>query len=135
MFNPTREEVRRFFHDTWRKYGEKNPMSGLEAMAIDIILAHPEYRIVLEEPDLADGMESNPFLHMSLHLAVSEQLSINQPFGIVKRYEGLLEKTGSRHDALHVLMACLEKMLGHAQQYHTPPDQEHYFECLQRHLS
>ena len=103
------------------------PISPLESMALDIVLAHPEYHGMLIEPDLAEGLEINPFLHMSLHLAVSEQLSINQPFGILSRYEKLLEKKGSRHEALHELMICLEEMLKSGK-----PDQAHYFDCLDR---
>lgn len=132
MFTPTREEVRRFFSETWQKHRENMLMSAMESMVLDIILAHPEYHAVLEDPDLAEGFEENPFLHMSLHLAIAEQLSIDQPSGITARYETLLAKTGNRHDALHLLMACLEEMLRHARKDNTPPDQAHYFDCLDR---
>lgn len=109
-------------------------MSPIEAMALEAIVAHPEYHAVLDDPDSADLLEDNPFLHLSLHLAVAEQLSIDQPFGIRARYERLLEKTKSRHDALHVIMECLGEMVWIAQRNASPPDQEIYFGCMDRHI-
>ena len=135
MFNPTRDEVRRFFCETWRKHRANALMSPIETMALDAILAHPEYHAALEDPDLSETMEQNPFLHLSLHLAVAEQLSINQPFGITERYERLLARAASRHDALHRVMDCLGEMIRHSQRHNTPPDQAIYFECMDRRLS
>ena len=132
MFNPTRDEVRQFFCETWRKHRENTLMSPIETMALDAILAHPEYHAALEDPALSDTMEQNPFLHLSLHLAVAEQLSINQPFGIRERYERLLAKAASRHDALHRVMDCLGEMIWQSQRHNTPPDQAIYFECMDR---
>jgi hypothetical protein len=134
MFNPTRDEVRHFFCETWRKYGSKTVMSPIEAMALEAIVAHPEYHAVLDDPDSAERLEDNPFLHLSLHLAVAEQLSIDQPFGIRARYERLLEKTKSHHDALHAIMECLGEMVWIAQRNASPPDQEIYFNCMDRHI-
>ncbi len=134
MFNPTREEVRQFFCETWRKHRENTLMSPLETMALDAILAHPEYHAALEDPELSETLEQNPFLHLSLHLAVAEQLSINQPFGIKERYERVLAKAASRHDALHRVMECLGEMIWHSQRHNTPPDQAIYFECMDRQL-
>lgn len=135
MFNPTREEVRQFFCDSWRKYGEKTLMSPIESMALDAMLAHPEYHPVLEDPGLAERLPENPFLHLSLHLAVAEQLSIDQPSGIKARFDALLAKADSRHDALHRVMECLGEMIWHAQSHNAPPDQAVYFDCLDRQLS
>lgn len=130
MFTPTREEVRRFFHETWRK--RDSVVASIESMALDIMLAHPQYHPILEHPEAAEELEENPFLHMSLHLALAEQLSIDQPAGIGLRYRKALERTGDVHSALHVLMSCLEEMLMHAQQEKSPPDPDRYFECLDR---
>ncbi len=132
MFNPTRDEVRQFFCETWRKHRESTPMTPIESMALDAILAHPEYHAALEDPTLSETMEQSPFLHLSLHLAVAEQLSINQPFGIRERYERLLAKAASRHDALHRVMDCLGEMIWQSQRHNTPPDQAIYFECMDR---
>src|SRR5436190_15469534 len=136
MFNPSRDEVRRMFFGAWRKYRDGVPLAGIEALALDVILEHPEYHAVLDdearycEKDYVD--ETNPFLHMSLHLALEEQLSIDQPPGIAGRFAALLERTGERHDALHEAIECLAETIWRAQRDHAPPDGAAYLACLER---
>ncbi len=136
MFNPSRDDVRQMFFGAWRKYRDGVPLVGIEAAALDVILQHPEYHGVLEEPqrylerDYTD--ESNPFLHMSLHLALEEQLSIDQPPGIRGRWEALLRRSAERHDALHHAIECLAETLWRAQRDATPPDAAAYLSCLER---
>ena len=136
MFEPSRDQVRNFFFETWRKYRAGMPLAGLENLGLDIMLLHPEYHDLLGKPekfqakDYAD--ESNPFLHMSLHLALEEQLSIGQPPGITERFAALLAKTGDRHDALHEAIECLAEMVWRAQKDKTPPDAGFYLDCLER---
>src|SRR3954466_7032579 len=107
MFNPSRAEVRRFFSDAWRKYRLQVPLEGLERTAIEIILMHPEHHRLLDDPERnlerdftpEDGA-ANPFLHLSLHLAIAEQLSIDQPRGIAVAYRELAGRVASEHEAL-----------------------------------
>jgi len=134
MFNPSREEVRETFFAAWRKYRAGQPLVGIEALAVDVILLHPEYHDVLSHParyrdrDYVD--ESNPFLHMSLHVALEEQLSIDQPPGIRAAWDLLLERWGDRHDALHQALECLAETVWQAQRRQAPPDAAAYLECL-----
>src|SRR5436190_4263874 len=114
MFNPTRDEVRRFFSDTWGKYRRGEPLEGLEQTALGVILLHPEYHAVLDDPATSaameyspEGGELNPFLHLSLHLAIEEQLAIDQPRGIQARFRELAARMGSEHDAKHAVLECL----------------------------
>ena len=83
MFEPSRDQVREMFFETWRKYRAGLPLAGIESLALDTVLLHPEYHDVLSMParyrDKEYTDESNPFLHMSLHIALLEQLSIDQP--------------------------------------------------------
>ena len=136
MFNPSRDEVREMFFGAWRKYREGVPLVGIEAAALDVVLAHPEYHAMLDAPerykdrDYTD--ESNPFLHMSLHLALEEQLSIDQPPGIRERWQRLVERTGDRHEALHHALECLAETLWRAQREAAPPDAAAYLSCLER---
>ena len=102
MFAPSREDARRFFFDTWQKQQAGHPLSDLEKLLASVIAAHPEYHAVLSRPEQfrdrewqPEQGETNPFMHMSMHLAVEEQLSIDQPFGIRHLYKQLLLKTGS----------------------------------------
>jgi len=136
MFNPTREQVRAAFIDTWRKYRAGQPLAGVETTILGVLLLHPEYHAPLEAPerirdrDYTD--ESNPFLHMSLHLSLEEQLSINQPHGIAERFTALLAKTGDRHEALHEAIECLAEMVWRSQRDNAPPDGAAYLECLRK---
>jgi hypothetical protein len=139
MFNPTRDQVRRFFSDAWRKYRNGQPLEGLEQLALEIILLHPEYQPLLEsEEGLAqefspEGGQLNPFLHLSLHLAVAEQLSIDQPRGIRAVHAQLQARIGA-HDALHQILECLGETVWEAQRGGRPPDESAYLECLRRAL-
>jgi len=134
MFDPSREEVREMFFATWRKYRAGEPLAGIETIALQVILLHPEYHQILDHPeryrdrDYVD--ESNPFLHMSLHLALEEQLSIDQPPGIRVAWDQLLERWGDRHEALHQALECLAEMVWRAQREHAPPDAAAYLDCL-----
>ena len=137
MYNPTRDQVRDLFYETWRKYRAGTPVSGMETVAIDVILAHPEYQAALDDPaksrDKDYTAESNPFLHMSLHMALEEQLSIDQPPGIRERFQELFfAKSGVRHDALHEAIECLAETMWRAQRDNAPPDANAYLECLTR---
>src|SRR4051812_48227214 len=104
MFTPTRDEARRFFVDAWAKYRAGAPIEGLERTAVALVALHPEYHVIVESPDrhLARdfGPESgtaNPFLHLSLHLAVAEQLQIDQPPGIRAQFERLRASRADEH--------------------------------------
>ena len=138
MFNPTREQVRRFFCDAWRKHRERLPLEGAEATAADLIAEHPEYHAILEAPEAAvekeftpEGGQTNPFLHLSLHLAIAEQISIDQPPGIRAAYQTLRQRL-EVHDAEHAVMECLGEALWNAQRAGSTIDASAYLACLRR---
>jgi hypothetical protein len=136
MFDPSRDQVRETFFGAWRKYRAGEPLVGIETIALDVILGHPEYHAMLSDPERyreKDYLEeSNPFLHMSLHVALEEQLSIDQPPGIVERFRALVQRLGERHKALHEALECLAEMVWRAQRDKLPPDAGGYLECLER---
>ncbi|GIX26958.1 MAG: hypothetical protein KatS3mg123_0839 [Burkholderiales bacterium] len=141
MFQPSRDQARQFLFEAWRKYRERQVLSPLEDLAVAVILLHPEYHPVLEDPERYGDMEYfpeagevNPFLHLGLHLAVEEQLSIDQPPGLVDRVKALERESGSRHEALHATMECLGETLWRAQRDGTAPDAGVYLDCLDRRL-
>ncbi len=138
MFNPTKDEVRRFFCDAWRKTHANEVLTPLEAIARDWMLQHPEYEAELSDPDAAQAADydiakgqSNPFLHLSMHLSIAEQVSIDQPPGIRGAFQQLAGRLGE-HDAHHAIMECLGQMLWTAQRNGTAPDGEAYVECVRR---
>jgi hypothetical protein len=124
------------FFATWGKYRAGEPLSGIEALALEAILLHPEYHAVLEAPeryrerDYVD--ETNPFLHMSLHIALAEQLSIDQPPGIAGLFRRMEMKKGDRHAALHEALECLAETVWRAQRDGLPPDAGAYLDCLEK---
>lgn len=139
MFNPSRGEVRRFFSDAWGKYRRGEPLSGVEQTALQVVLLHPEYHAILEDPERSlerdfppENGQLNPFLHLSLHLAIEEQLSIDQPRGLRECFEALVATTGSQHDAKHAVLECLGETIWQAERAGTPPDERAYLECLAR---
>ena len=136
MFDPTREQVRDTFFGAWRKYRAGEPLVGIETIVLEVILAHPEYHAALSDPDRYRDEDyvdrPNPFLHMSLHVALEEQLSIDQPPGIAARFAALVERHGERHDALHEAIECLAETIWRAQRDTAPPDGAAYLDCLAR---
>jgi len=138
MFNPSRDQARRFFFDAWQKFRDKQPLSDLEAIAFELMQLHPEYHAIFDHPErhadrdwLPEAGETNPFLHLSLHLAIREQVPIDQPRGIAAHYRRLQEKTGSAHDAEHLIMDCLAEMIWQAQRQGGTPDPTIYLDCLE----
>ncbi|GGY07956.1 DUF1841 family protein [Paludibacterium paludis] len=141
MFNPSRQDARRFFFETWQKHRTGQPLTDLETIVLSILVAHPEYHYIVEAPETyleADWTpemgQSNPFLHMSLHMAIEEQRSIDQPFGIRALYAQLALRLGSEHDAQHAMMECLAEMIWHAQRHGGGPDVNRYINAVRRRL-
>jgi hypothetical protein len=139
MFNPSRDQVRQFFFETWRKYRASLQLTPLEKLAVQVVLAHAEYQPVLDAPEkyleqeyFPEMGQTNPFLHLSLHLSILEQLSIDQPPGIAAAYQSLLHGHGDEHAAQHDLMDCLAETVWRAQRERTAPDAVAYLACMQQ---
>jgi len=137
MFKPSRDEARRFLIEAWHKRSAGLPLSDLERIAVAIIARHPEYHALLEEDNLdrdwrPESGDVNPFLHLSLHLAVAEQLAIDQPPGIRAEFDRIRVARGDEHDAQHAVLECLGEVLWNAQRHGTTPDAALYLACLAR---
>lgn len=139
MFSPSREDARQGFFETWRKYQAREPVAGIDAMLLEVILQHPEYHDLLSKPDqyqdrdyAPEHGETNPFLHMSMHLALNEQLSIDQPPGIRERHQTLLARCGDAHDAQHAMLECLAEEIWHVQRHRVAFDADRYLGCIDR---
>jgi hypothetical protein len=137
MFNPSREQVRTFFTESWQKHLNSQVLTPLETMAVDWIRQHPEYHDELLRKDAlnaeytVESGRTNPFLHLSMHLAISEQLSIDHPPGIRAAHESLTQKVGA-HEAAHEVMECLGEVVWEAQRLGKPFDNDTYLELIQR---
>jgi hypothetical protein len=143
LYNPSRDQVRQFFFDSWAKFKQQLPLTDLEKIAIDVIQMHPEYHVILDAPErymqqqyFPEMGETNPFLHMSLHLSVIEQINIDQPIGIRAIYDQLCKRhqnlgpDESRHQALHALVECLAETIWQSQRNNTPLDSASYLALL-----
>jgi hypothetical protein len=137
IFGNDRDELRRMYHDAWRKRRDGLPASQLEVQIADIVELHPEYHDVIEGDDVGrdftpDGGESNPYLHMGLHLGLREQVTTNRPAGIQKIHNELAARLGDLHAAEHRMIECLAETLWEAQRDSVAPDELRYLERLRQ---
>ncbi len=139
LFNPSREEVRQFFCDAWSKHQALGILSPMESIAARWMVEHPEYHALLNDPQQAKEAEytpekgqTNPFLHLSMHMSITEQVQIDQPSGIREASRQLTIKLDSEHEAQHRIMECLGQVLWSAQRDGTPPDMVTYVELIKR---
>lgn len=139
MFAPSQDDVRRFFCEAWRKLRDGVPLAPMETLAGRWIDDHPEYHGELSDLQAAiakvydiEAGRTNPFLHLSMHVSISEQIAIDQPRGIRQAFELLAAKHGSAHAAQHEVMECLGEMVWRSQRSGLPPDGDTYLECVQR---
>ncbi len=142
LIQPSQADVRRFFCGVYAKARTNQPLDAIETLSSGWIDEHPEYHSVLADVDAAlrdmsnthEG-ESNAFLHLSMHLSISEQCSIDQPRGIRQAVELLTHRRNSLHEAHHAAMECLGTMIWESQRAGRPPDGDGYIACVQRHAT
>ena len=137
LFGNDRNELRRMYVQAWRLKRAGQPMSALETQIAEVVGEHPEYHGILVEDaveaDFApEAGQSNPFLHMGMHLAIREQVSTNRPAGIRDVHARLAGKLGDAHEAEHAMLECLGEALWRAQRDNTMPDESAYLESLHR---
>jgi hypothetical protein len=139
MFVQDRNEARNYFFQVWAKYKDKLPLEPIEAIISDVILEHPEYHHYLDDKETffnsdfkPEQNQTNPFLHMGMHIALKEQVSSDRPSGIDQIFNQLMTKSISIHDAEHKMMECLGQSLWEAQRNHVEPDESSYLESLKR---
>jgi hypothetical protein len=139
MLNPDRDTLRRYLAAAWGKAQAGLPLEPLEHQIANLVRQHPEYQPLLADPQTAigrdfQGGETNPFLHLGLHLALLEQVGTDRPQGIRDLYQRLVQRTGEAHTAEHLAMECLAQALWEAQRAERLPDEATYVECLARRL-
>ncbi len=139
IFRNNRDDLRRFYIDSWRKYRNKEMLQPLETMVAEVISQHPEYHALLEKGEafldqdfMPEQGQTNPFLHMGMHLAIREQLGTERPFGIKEVHTTLLMRIGDPHEVEHRMLECLGEAMWEAQRSGTPPDEASYLECLKK---
>ena len=134
-----RGKTREVFFRAWSAWRQGRPLEGVEKLIVQVALRHPEYHALLEQPDVlrerdfspASG-ETNPFLHLGMHIAIEEQLALGQPAGIRDYYRIMLKRLPDDHAVQHRIMECLEEMLWQADRRTAAQQEATYLECLRR---
>jgi hypothetical protein len=137
MFGQNRDALRRFFISAWQKRMQDQPLQPLERLVAQVIEQHPEYHRHLAEDQVqrdfaVEQGDTNPWLHMGMHITLGEQVAADRPAGIRERYQALVRETGDNHAAEHKMMDCLGLVLWEAQRDARNPDDAAYLACLQQ---
>jgi hypothetical protein len=139
MFSNDRNQMRQVFLRAWEKHNKNLKLEPLEELVVSILGQHPEYQPLLENEDkalsrdyLPESGETNPFLHMGMHIAIHEQLSTDRPAGIAGLFQQLVMQAGDPHAAEHQVMECLGEMLWRSQRDGRMPDEQAYLDCLRK---
>jgi hypothetical protein len=138
LFGQNRDQLRSLYCEAWQLHRQGQPLEPLQAQIVAVIQHHPEYQPLLESPEQALGREylpelgeTNPFLHMGMHLAIQEQVSTDRPTGIRELYRRLASGYPDAHSLEHRLMECLAEMIWQAQRDGAPADERRYLECIE----
>ena len=137
IFPEDRKQLRQMYADAWRKAQSADVLSPLESQIVQVIEDHPEYQSALGDEDLEasfapEDRETNPFLHMGLHLAIRDQVATDRPHGIFNIFQELERKYSNSHDTEHRMLDCLAETLWEAQNQNAPPDEQKYLERLRK---
>lgn len=139
IFSENRNELRQMYLDVWRKHEARQPLTALEDMIAGVISEHPEYHAILAEGETnldkdwtPEHGEANPFLHMGMHIAIREQLSIDRPGGIRAAHQALANRLGDAHAAEHAMQEALGETLWEAQRSGRPPDEQVYLQRVRQ---
>ena len=137
IFGQDRNKLRKMYAEAWQKQCEQLPLTPLEVQIANVVGEHPEYHVAVSGAELdkdytPDGGQTNPFLHMGLHLGIREQVATNRPAGIATIYRELAEHLGDAHQAEHQMIDCLAETLWEAQSQNKAPDELKYVQKLRQ---
>ena len=135
MFSQNRDQLRQVFQASWNKYQQQQPLQGVESLIVSVIQQHPEYQPLLMSPEALHRdytQQTNPFLHMGLHITLAEQVQMDRPAGIRHVYQRLLRRSPDQHQAAHQMLDCLAQILSEAHQAGRQPDEAAYLTQLQK---
>ncbi len=132
-----REQLRAMYFAAWDKARRGAPLEPLERQLAELIERHPEYHALLARPEVSlereftpEGGQSNPFLHLGLHMALIEQVGTDRPPGIRALWQQLCARHGDDHTAEHAMMEVLAETLWQAQREQRAPDETTYLAAL-----
>ena len=140
IFGNNRDTLRQSYFDAWKKANLQQPLTALEQQIVDVIALHPEYHSLFEDSSelklskeyLPETGESNPYLHMGLHLGIRDQLATNRPKGMKALFHKLINKIPDLHQAEHLFMETLAESIWFAQKHNQAPDDAKYLNMLKK---
>ncbi|MCU7800680.1 MAG: DUF1841 family protein [gamma proteobacterium symbiont of Lucinoma myriamae] len=139
LFGQDRNQLRKVYFQSWNKFKNKLPMEPMESLIASLISQHPEYHDFFDQieqnqdKDFTPEMgQTNPFLHLGMHISIQEQLGTQRPPEITSLYQSLCTKLGDAHEAEHQMMDCLGEMLWSAQRNNEQPNENTYIECVKK---
>lgn len=139
LYGQDRIGIREVFFRAWQDYQQQLPLEGIAKVIVAVVINHPEYHASLENREqnqdkdyTPEHGETNPFLHMGMHITLEEQIASNRPIGIQNIYQQIQRSIGDTHKAQHRMMDCLGETLWQAQRENRQPDEQAYLQCLQK---
>jgi len=139
LFGQDRNQLRQVYFQSWHKFKNKLPIEPMESLIGNLIQRHPEYHDFFnqsednQDKDFSPEMgQTNPFLHLGMHISIQEQLGTQRPPELTTLYQSLCTKLGDAHEAEHKIMDCLGEMLWSAQRNNQPPNETTYIECIKK---
>lgn len=139
IFGQDRNQIRNIYFQSWQKFKQKQVLEPMESLIANLINQHPEYHDFFDHIEENKQQEftpemgqTNPFLHLGMHISIQEQLGTQRPKEMTTLYQALCNKMGDSHKAEHLIMDCLGEMLWQAQKNNQPPDEMSYIECIKK---
>lgn len=139
LFGQDRSQLRKLYFQSWHKFKKNQPMEPMESVIAALINQHPEYHNFFDNMELNQNKDftpemgqTNPFLHLGMHISIQEQIGTQRPPEIASLYQLLCQKNGDAHEAEHQMMDCLGEMLWTAQRNNQQPDESTYLECIKK---
>jgi hypothetical protein len=133
VFTSDRSKQRQYLKQAWEKYTRQDQLEPLELQLAKIVEKHPEYHDLIKNLDseyFPEQGNTNPFLHINLHLTLQDQLTMDQPKGIRGIHNRLLVKIKDEHEVEHMMMEHIAEMIFNAQKNNTAFDLDGYINAL-----
>ena len=133
MFTSDRSKQRQYLKQAWGKYTRHEQLEPLELQLSKIVEKHPEYQNIINNLDsdyFPEHGQTNPFLHINLHLTLQDQIKMDQPKGIKKIHTKLLVKVKDSHEVEHMMMEHIAEMIFNAQKNNSAFNLDGYIQAL-----
>jgi hypothetical protein len=133
VFTSDRSKQRQYLKQAWEKYTSQEQLEPLELQLSKIVEQHPEYQNLIKNLDseyFPEQGNTNPYLHINLHLTLQDQITMDQPKGIRDIHSQLIVKIKDAHEVEHMMMEHIAEMIFNAQKNNAAFDLDGYIQAL-----